>query len=111
MLAFRIHANENQGQFPTNFDQVTKTWSAANGRPFLTGTNQFEIVYAGSLHEITDPGSVIVIRDKQAWQAADGSWYKVYGVDDGSAMVQKTADGNFDAWEKQHMYSRPSQGQ
>jgi len=111
MLAFRIHANENQGQFPTNFDQVTKTWSAANGRPFLTGTNQFDIVYAGSLHEITDPGSVIVIRDKQAWQASDGSWYKVYGFADGSSQAHKALDGNFDAFEKQHVFLPPSADQ
>jgi hypothetical protein len=111
MLAFRIHANENQGQFPTNFDQLPKTWIAATGRPLLTGTNQFEIVYAGSLHEITDPGSVIVVREKQAWQASDGNWYKVYGFDDGSAIAQKAADGNFDAWENQHMFSPPSQRQ
>src|SRR2546430_6818856 len=71
MLTFIMHALDNQNQFPTNLDQIQI--------PGLTGTNEFEIVYTGSLDALTNKTSVIAIREKQAWQLTDGGWAKVYG--------------------------------
>ena len=95
MLSFLMNALDNQNQFPTNLDQIPT--------PGLTGTNDFEIVYRGSLDSLTNKSSVIAIREKQAWQLTDGRWVKTYGFADGVAQIHVEPDGNFEAWEKEHM--------
>jgi RNA polymerase sigma factor (sigma-70 family) len=103
MLAFIQYADQHQGQFPTNFEAAT---------PFLGGwTNenlapeQFEIVYHGPYNAITNPQSVIVVREKEAWQAADGGWVRAYAFADGHSEIHKSADGNFEPWEAQHIFA------
>jgi RNA polymerase sigma factor (sigma-70 family) len=107
MMAFMQYANRNQGQLPTNFDQAS---------PFLpdeakSQTNlvpdQFEIVYQGSISEITNPQSVIVIREKEAWSTLNGGWVKGYSFADGHSEIHKAVDGNFQPWEQQHMVAPP----
>jgi prepilin-type processing-associated H-X9-DG protein len=46
---------------------------------------------------------VIVVREKDAWQAADGGWLRAYAFADGHAEIHKAADGNFQPWEAQHI--------
>lgn len=65
--------------------------------------DQFQVVYQGSLNEITNPSQTIVLQEAAPMQAADGSWLKVYGFADGSARVHEEPDGNFEPWESQHM--------
>ncbi len=103
MLTFIMHALDNQNQFPTNLDQIQI--------PGLTGTNEFEIVYTGSLEALTNKTSVIAIREKQAWQLTDGGWAKVYGFADGTAQIHAEPDGNFEPWEKRHIISPAPPGQ
>ena len=95
MLTSIMRALDNQNQFPTNLDQIQI--------PGLTGTNEFEIVYTGSLDALTNKTSVIAIREKQAWQLTDGRWVKTYGFADGTAQIHVEPEGNFEAWEKEHM--------
>ena len=89
-------------QFPANLDQIPT--------PGLTGTNDFEIVYRGSLDSLTNKSSVIAIREKQAWQLTDGRWMKTYGFADGTAQIHVEPDGNFEAWEKEHMIAPAPRG-
>ncbi len=95
MFSFLMNALDNQNQFAKNLDQIPT--------PGLTGTNDFEIVYRGSLDSLTNKSSVIAIREKQAWQLTDGRWVKTYGFADGTAQIHVEPDGNFEAWEKDHM--------
>jgi RNA polymerase sigma factor (sigma-70 family) len=64
--------------------------------------NQFQVVYQGSLNEITNPSGTIVLREKTPWQAAGGGWLRVYGLADGASVVHEEPDGNFEPWESQH---------
>jgi hypothetical protein len=66
-------------------------------------TNQFEIVYQGALNEITNSAGTIVIREKEAWQSADGGWHRTYGFADGHSEIHKAEDGDFGPWETQHL--------
>jgi prepilin-type processing-associated H-X9-DG protein len=50
---------------------------------------------------------VIVVREKDAWQAADGGWLRAYAFADGHAEIHKAADGNFQPWEAQHIIIAP----
>src|SRR2546430_5614129 len=103
MLELMLYAKGNQNQFPANLNQVPI--------PGLTGTNDFEIVYSGRLDALANKSSVIVLREKQAWQT-DGGWAKVYGFADGSGCVQCFPDpGNLDAWEEEHMIPPAPPGQ
>src|SRR5439155_8183121 len=111
MLAFRLYAMDNHDHFPAGFDQVTRYLpEALDADPVLSDlaefvqmTNRFEILYSGPLDAITNEGNVIVLREKQARQWADGSWSKVYGFADGHSETRGSTDGNFDDWEKQHI--------
>jgi hypothetical protein len=71
--------------------------------------DQFQVVYQGSLKEITNPGETIVLQEATPMRAADGGWLKVYGFADGSALVHKESDGNFEPWESQHTQRPPGQ--
>jgi hypothetical protein len=97
---FLKYARTHQGQFPSSFDQVTPLLK----EPGLTGTNEFEIVYHGSLDQLTNAPlqSVAVIRDRQSWQAPSGKMAKVYGMLGGVGQIVES-DDNFQAWEAEHI--------
>jgi RNA polymerase sigma factor (sigma-70 family) len=107
--AFMDYANSHNGQFPTNWDQIRDKY---DNTPGLTGTNDFEIVYQGPLNWNTlgtNLGSIILIREYLAWPTYDGKWGKVYGFADGHSEPIILSDGNFTAWEQQHVVSSPNQ--
>ncbi len=101
MLAFHLYAFDHQDLFPRNFDQVASFLPDAGTQTNLT-PEQFEIVYRGSLSEITNLRNVIVIRQKQAWQSYDGKRYRAYGFADGHSEIRSEADGKLEHWEAQH---------
>jgi RNA polymerase sigma factor (sigma-70 family) len=110
MQALLQYAGQNQGLFPTNFDQaVSFLPDQVKGETNLA-PDQFEIVYQGSMNEITNPAAIIVIREKEAWQTADGGWVRDYSFADGHSEIHKAADGNFQNWEAQHMILPPTTG-
>jgi len=122
LLAFHLYADQNQGQFPTNFNQAAhllrdeaKIEANLKEHEFLPGTPKFgltpdryEIMYQGALAELTNSSAIIVIREIEPWQAADGSWMRAYGFADGHSEIHKAADGNFETWEAKHMIPRPN---
>jgi hypothetical protein len=103
MMAFHMYADQHQGQFPTNFDQALAYLPAEYKLRTDIDPGQFEIVYQGPLSGMTNPQDMIVIRQREAWQAPDGSWRKVYGFADGHSQIHSEPDGNFERWEKQYL--------
>ena len=101
---FIMYASDNQGLFPTNYNQT----AAYTNRFPISGTNDFEVVFQGSLNGITNPGDIIVVQEPQAWPTYDGKWAKAYGFADGHSEIHAEADGNFDAFEQKHSVSPPS---
>jgi RNA polymerase sigma factor (sigma-70 family) len=100
-LGLFLFAGDNGGQFPTNLNQLAPYLK--NG---LTGTNDFQLLYQGTMGAFTNPGSTastIVIRERTATPAANGGWLKVYGFADGHVETHVEQNGDFDAWEAQHM--------
>jgi hypothetical protein len=103
VLAFWQYAQQHGGQLPSDFESAAEfAPEAVKGETNLT-TQQFEIVHKGAINEITNPQSVILIREKQAWQTLDGGWVKGYGFADGHSEIHKAQDGNFTPWESQHI--------
>jgi len=50
---------------------------------------------------LTDPGSVIVVRERQSWLTPEGYWAKTYGYADGHTETHMPTDGNFERWDSQ----------
>ena len=103
MIQYRL---DHQSQFPTNFDQMDSYLAKPNMTP--SGTNQFEIVYHGSLDSLkgVSMGAVALIRDQQTWQGPDGKTMRVYGMATGVGQIVRS-DDNFRTWESQHVISPP----
>ena len=103
VLAMYMYAGDHQDQLPNDFEPA----KAYVAKEVLSATNvtteQFEIVYQGTLTSITNPSQVVVLREKQAHQSSNGKWAKTYGFGDGHAELHSEADGNFEAWEKEHI--------
>lgn len=104
LLAMHMFAADNQNQLPGSFEEAKRYYEGAN--PGLSQTNQFEIVYRGSLQALSNPATVIVIRELQPF-SFNGRWAKTYGFADGHSEVHAEPSGNFDAWEAQHMAAPP----
>jgi hypothetical protein len=104
------YASDHQNQFPTNLDQMVSYLSKANLAP--SGTNQFEIVFHGSLDSLhgVSMGAVALIRDQQTFQGPDGKIMRVYGMATGVGEIVGS-DDNFATWESQHVISPPRIGQ
>ncbi len=107
-LALIRYATEHDEQFPASFDQAaTFLPDAAKAETNMTA-DQFELVYHGSLKTLTNPSSIIVIRERQARQNPDGSLSKAYGLADGHSEVPRVKNGDFDSFEKPRLISPPA---
>jgi uncharacterized protein YdcH (DUF465 family) len=108
-MALQMYASEQQSQIPSSWDQVAPYLRKDNMS--LTGTNEFEIVYQGSLDRLKNIplGSVALIRDRQAWLAPSGKMAKVYGMANGAGLIVES-DDNFQSWEAEHIIPPPSSG-
>jgi len=99
VLAMIMFAGEHQDQFPTNFDQAA-TYFGNSG--VATNLNNFEIVYHGSLSNVANPASAILVKSAQPLMV-NGKWTKIYGFVDGHSETHSDPNGNFDEWEQQRV--------
>ena len=116
VMGLTLCADANQGQLPTDLSRALSFSpeeekeklkslgnSGSNSPATALSHEQFELTYQGSLKAITQPATIIVVREKQAWSAVDGGWNRAYGFTDGHSEIHHSADGNYDSWEQQHM--------
>jgi RNA polymerase sigma factor (sigma-70 family) len=114
MMALFRYARKNDGQFPNDFGQaeefltvsiqsnLNEGEAAPDTAVFQEATNRFEIVYHGSLNELSDWAKIMVIREKEPWLSPDGGWARTYAFADGHSEIHRAEDGNFERWEQQH---------
>lgn len=107
LLAFHLFASENRDTFPASFDEAQSFLPKAALADTNFTTGQFEILYRGPISNITSPALTVVLRQKQARQNRGGRWSRTYGFADGHCEVASSPDGNYDAWEKQHIVMPP----
>jgi hypothetical protein len=112
-MAFELYESDHQNQSPVNLDQLAPYLAeeAKQGYKTFSGTNQFEIVYQGSLSNLQGLpwGSVAVVRDQQPWLGPNGKMMRVYGFADGHSQIVGS-DDNFQAYESQHVIMPPNTG-
>jgi hypothetical protein len=102
VMAFRLYADDHQNQSPVGLDQLDAYLAKENRT--LSGTNQFEIVFQGSLDQLQGlpPGAVAVVREQQPWPGPNGKMMRVYGFADGHSQMV-VSDDNFQSYEAQHV--------
>ena len=105
VMGMIMYANANENQFPTNFDQAAP-YLGGDSNSVRSNLSQFEIVYQGSWKNIANPGSTIVVRENQPW-LYNREWINVYGFADGHSELHVESNGDFGAWEQQHLALPP----
>ena len=102
--AFGDYAFDHQNECPTSLDQLTPYLAKNNAT--LSGSNQYEIIYHGSLDQLTNLswGSIAVVRDAQPWPGPEGTMMRTYGFPSG--MSQMVID-NLQPWLSQHVIMAP----
>lgn len=107
---FIKYAEANNGQFPTNWDQLS-SYTNEPGGVEITGTNTFEIINQTPLNLYnlgTNGGSILLIASP-TWLSSNGKWVKSYGFADGHSEIMDEPAGGFDAFEQQHTIAPPNQ--
>src|SRR5581483_11007437 len=99
MLSFLKYSADHGGQFPTNSDLAL---SYIKNSSSFTGTNQFEVVFSGSIKDLKNPSTTIVLREAQPWQSHD-KWMKTYAFADGHSEIHTEPNEDFEAWEHERM--------
>ena len=68
--------------------------------------DEFEIVYRGSLSDLTNRGDddIILLRERQVRHRYGGKWGRVYGLADGASLQRFLETENaLQQWEQDHM--------
>ncbi len=97
-VAFRIYSNDNE-QFPTNLASIHNELAGATNFSGNVALDSFEMVNVGKAGDRYP--QAVCMRERDARQAPDGSWERIYLYCDGSVQVVRQPDGNFDQWEAQ----------
>ncbi len=103
--AVRKHVREHNGEFPSNFDEAAPYFDKDRPPPQTGG---FELVFQGSLTELTNVPSqaVALIREREAWPTPSGKWARVYVMAGGELQIVESGD-NFESWEAEHIIPPP----
>ena len=105
VLGHLLFAEEHNGGLPDSLEaavgRVRSVGLTKEQVEFLQNlrAEEFEVVYKGSLNEVGNPSSAIVLRERDAWQQLNGRWARTYGFADGHSEVHASDDGDYRAWE------------
>ena len=108
VMGFHLFASNHHDQSPDSLEtalaQVKANRDFADQAEVLSAlqTEDFELMFSGSLLDIANPSSAIVLRERAGWQSPKGGWMRTYGFADGHSEVHRSDDGDFSAWEAQH---------
>ena len=110
-LDMRLYAGDHDNQFPTNTRSLYKLADDYGQTNLLQNIPPLEFINVGltKLNSQNQPDhpSMVLVRERLARQAPDGTWTRIYGFADGSVQIATSYDGNFDAWVKANTYSPP----
>jgi hypothetical protein len=103
--AFYRYYRSHEERFPSSLSELEPDHLS------LTGTNEFELIYAATPSGLTNfpTRMVAVLRERQPWLAPSGRWATVYGILTSGCWTVET-DDNFQSWEA-NVILTPSAGQ
>lgn len=102
-LALQTYANAHNGQYPTSLEDASaEIEQVASSSPL--DPSQFEVLFKGSMAELSNPSQAIILRERSVHPRRDGQpgFTRCYGFGDGHSEIRTSPDGNFDAWEQEH---------
>jgi hypothetical protein len=101
--AFYRYYRSHEERFPSSLSELGPDHLS------LTGTNDFELIYAATPSGLTNfPTQLVaVLRERQPWVAPSGKWARVYGILTLPPRTVET-DDNFQSWEAEHVIPTPS---
>jgi RNA polymerase sigma factor (sigma-70 family) len=106
--AFVSYARQNGGQLPKSFEQAESFWPKDIPKQGGNPSEDFEILYDGSLDTLTSL-DVVILREKNLWPYGNefygsGKFGRHYGIADGHvdycSSSDKTENGSFENYEK-----------
>lgn len=101
--AFHLFARDHNGVLPTSFEQAANYFPDQDTFPDLK-TEYFELTFSGSLAEIANLSSAIILREKEPVILSPGPGFtRTYAFADGHVEVKFAEDGNFEQWEKERV--------
>jgi RNA polymerase sigma factor (sigma-70 family) len=106
-----VYAGDHDNQFPTNDNlyQLAKNYDSNTN--LLQNIPAIEFINIGAAKFISENKlehpNMVLLRERIARQAPDGTWRRLYEFADGSVQTATSYDGNFDAWEEANTYSPP----
>jgi hypothetical protein len=100
-LVLQKFANDHSNQ-ATSLSELRDYFPTTGGHK-MPGLYTFDFVR----DEGRKPGDALILCEQGSRQKLEGTWARVYGFRDGSAVEVISEDDNFDAWEKQHLSSPP----
>ncbi len=112
-LDMRVYALDHNNQFPTNDNlyQLVKNYDSNTN--LLQGIPAIEYLNIGAAKFVSEDKleypNMVMLRERIARQAPDGTWRRLYLFADGSEHTATSYDGNFDAWEKANTVSPSNQ--
>jgi hypothetical protein len=101
--ALQKYALANSNQVPDSFSELQDYFPLVGGRK-MPGLQTFEFVR----DEGPRPGDALVLRGSAGRPSGNGSEVRVCGFSDGRVVEVSSEDGQFDAWEAQHLGSAPA---
>jgi hypothetical protein len=100
-LALQKFANDHSNQAP-GLSELRDYFPTIGGHK-MPGLYTFDFVRDDG----AKPGDALILSEQGSRQKLEGTWARVYGFRDGSAVEVISEGDNFDAWEKQHLSSPP----
>ena len=98
--AFRIYANDNNDQFPTNFLELHNELAGQTNFFGDVPLASFEMVNVGKASDRYP--QAVAARELTARPSPLGGWERVYLRCDGSVDTAYAPDGNFEDWEEKN---------
>lgn len=102
MVALLMFANDNEKRFPAALEQAARYLDDGTMNDVET---DFDLVSPGSITNVSQPSTTIVLKEKQAEAMPDGRWGKNYGFADGHCEFHSEPNGDFTEFENQHTIS------
>jgi hypothetical protein len=104
--AMQRYASDHTNQASDDFSKLRNYFPTSGGRK-MVGLYTFQFVRDDG----PTPGDALILCEELTRQRPDGTWARVYGFSDGRAVEATSDKDDFDAWEKEHMNSPPSNNQ
>lgn len=99
-MAFFLYMEKHDGQMPATFAEAIQFLPKDDSVAGMT-PDQYEITFQGRTADLANPSATFIMRERDP--AQESAISRTYLFADGHTEIVKVDDGDFTAWEQQHM--------